>query len=71
MLVRASTDDDSVAVSLYGDNDGRRVEAKTGEREPLPDRDFAITVTRVIRYRDGRVVSQPFTTRYDKPPAGE
>jgi hypothetical protein len=35
----------------------------------LTDGDFAITVTRIVRYRDGRVARQPFTTRYDRPPA--
>ena len=33
--------------------------------------DFAITVTRVVRYADGDEQRQPFTTRYDKPPADE
>ncbi len=45
--------------------------AESGEREPLPDGDFAITVTRVVRYADGSEKRQPFTTRYDKPPADE
>ena len=35
VLIRTSTDNNSVAVSLYGDNGGRRVEAKAGAREPL------------------------------------
>ena len=71
VLIRASTDDNSVAVSLYGDNGGRRVQAKTGEREPYDGGDFQITVTRVVRYPDGRVARQPFTSRYDKPPPPE
>jgi vancomycin resistance protein YoaR len=71
VLIRTSTDAGSVAVSLYGDNGGRRVSARSGERMPTDGGDFAITVTRVVRYGDGRVVRQPFTTRYDKPPTGE
>ena len=71
VLVRASTAADSVAVSLYGDNGGRRVRAENGEREPLADRDFSIVVTRVVRFPDGRVAREPFTTRYDKPPEDE
>jgi vancomycin resistance protein YoaR len=71
VLIRTATDEGSVAVSLYGDNGGRRVRAQTGERVPLADGDFAITVTRVVRYAGGRVARQPFTTRYDRPPAHE
>ncbi|MDX6683063.1 MAG: hypothetical protein QOG94_3102 [Solirubrobacteraceae bacterium] len=68
VLVRTSTDAGSVAVSLYGHNGGRRVSAHAAARVPLDDGDFAITVTRVVRYADGRVARQPFTTRYDEPP---
>ena len=71
VLIRTSTDNNSVAVSLFGDNDGRRVEAKAADREPLPDGDFAVTVTREIRHRGGRLVREPFTTRYDRPPVDE
>ncbi|MEJ7825748.1 MAG: VanW family protein [Solirubrobacteraceae bacterium] len=71
ILIRASTDNNSVAVSLYGDNGGRRVEAKSGERKPLAGRDFSLVVTRELRYPDGKVVKEPFTTRYDDPPADE
>jgi vancomycin resistance protein YoaR len=71
VLIRTSTDDNSVAVSLYGNNGGRRVEAKTGDRMPVDGADFAVTVTREIRYPGGRTVQQPFTTKYDKPPADE
>ncbi len=68
VLVRTKTDGGAVTVRLYGDNGGRRVRAESGEREPLPDGDFAVTVTRVVRYSDGNEKRQPFTTRYDKPP---
>ncbi|HYF26040.1 MAG TPA: VanW family protein [Baekduia sp.] len=66
VLVRAVTDATSVTVSLYGDNGGRRVSARTGARRPVPGGDFAITVTRVIRYADGRTIRQPVTTTYRK-----
>ena len=68
VLVRAASSDTSVTVTLYGDNDDRRVNAKAGPRVALPGRDFSITVTRTIRHRDGRIVRQPFTTNYDGPP---
>lgn len=71
VLIRTKTDEGAVTVRLYGDNGGRRVRAETGEREPLPDGDFAITVTRVVRSADGEERRQPFTTRYDKPPPPE
>jgi vancomycin resistance protein YoaR len=71
VLVRTSSDESSVTVSLYGDNGGRRVRARSGERVALTDGDFAITVTRDVRYRDGHVARQPFTTRYDRPPPPE
>lgn len=64
ILVRASYTDTSVTVSLYGDNGGRRVQAKPGDRQPNPGGNFTITVTRVIRYPGGRVVEQPRTTSY-------
>jgi hypothetical protein len=60
-----------VTVRLYGDNGDRRVRAEAGERQPLTDGDFAITVTRVVSYADGKEQRQPFETRYDKPPAAE
>jgi hypothetical protein len=68
VLIRTKTDGGAVTVRLYGDNGGRRVRAETGERVPLDTGDFAITVTRVVRYADGNEKRQPFQTRYDKPP---
>jgi vancomycin resistance protein YoaR len=68
VLIRTATDDTSVTVSIYGDNGGRHVRAQSGEREPYPGGDFQITVTRLLRYPDGRLVRQPFTTHYDTPP---
>ncbi|PTL58345.1 VanW family protein [Paraconexibacter algicola] len=71
VLIRTFTDETSVTVSLYGDNGGRRVSADTGARRPVAGGDFAITVTRVVRYADGREVRQPYTTTYDQPAEGE
>ncbi len=65
VLVRTSYDSAGVTVTLYGDNGGRRVQAKAGEREPVDGGNFQITVTRTVRYADGRVVNQPTTTRYE------
>jgi len=71
VLIRTKTDEGAVTVRLYGDNGGRRVRAETGEPRPVDGHDFAITVTRVVRYPDGRVVRQPFETTYDNPPSDE
>ena len=68
VLVRTASTDTSVTVSLFGDNGGRVVSASTGERHAVPGQDFSITVTRVIRYADGREVRQPVTTTYELPP---
>ena len=71
VLIRAATDETSVAVSLYGADSRRRVRAETGSRMPVEGGDFAITVTRVLRFRDGKVDRQAYTTRYDRPPPPE
>lgn len=68
VLVRTASSATSVTVSLYGANGGRRVRARSGPRQPLPGRDFAVTVTREVVYPGGRRVRQPYTTSYDKPP---
>jgi vancomycin resistance protein YoaR len=70
VLIRSQATDTSVSVSLYGDNGGRRVRARSGERLPVPGGDFSVTVTREVRYPDGRVAEEPFTTTYDLPPEG-
>lgn len=67
IVVRSSASDTSVTVSLYGGNGGRRVRAVSGPRTTVPGRDFDITVTRVIRYSDGEVEREDFTTSYAKP----
>jgi len=71
VLIRSSTDATSVVVSLYGADDGRRVRAQAGERQSLDAGDFQITVTRLLRTADRRLVRQPYTTRYDRPPPPE
>jgi len=67
VLIRTFTDATSVTVTLYGDNGNRRVRAEPGERRKVGDEDFTIVVTRVVRYADGRLVREPFTTRYGNP----
>lgn len=64
ILVRATTTPTSITVRLYGNNGGRRVRATSSPRRPVPGGDFAVTVTRTIRYPGGRTVRQPFTTSY-------
>jgi vancomycin resistance protein YoaR len=65
VVVRTSWDDAGVTVALYGNNGSREVSASAGDREPVEGGDFQITVTRKIRYDDGRVAEQPVTTRYE------
>ncbi|MFT4036498.1 MAG: VanW family protein, partial [Patulibacter sp.] len=64
ILVRTSYTETSVTVTLYGHNGGRRVQAIPGDRQPNPGGNFTITVTRVVRYPDGRVTRTPRTTSY-------
>lgn len=71
VLVRTSYDDAGVTVRLYGDNGGRRVSAKAGDRESAEGGDFQITVTRTVRYADGRTDAQSSTTRYETEQKGE
>ncbi|MEJ7797524.1 MAG: hypothetical protein WKF42_03420 [Solirubrobacteraceae bacterium] len=71
ILVRSSSTPTTVTASLYGDNRGRRVRAESGPRQPLAGRNLAVTVTRRIRYADGGVERQPYTTSYDRPPSAE
>ncbi|HST38780.1 MAG TPA: VanW family protein [Conexibacter sp.] len=65
VLVRALAGDDSVTVSLYGDNGGRTVSAVNGARRPVPGGDFSIEVTRVVRFPDGRTDRSARTTTYN------
>ncbi len=64
VFVRTSSDATSVTVSLYGNNGGRRVQAQSGQRHPVPGGDFSLVNTRVIRYADGRTARERFTTTY-------
>jgi hypothetical protein len=66
ILIRTFTDDRSLTVTLYGDNGGRSVTATPGPREKIPGEDFQITVERTVRYGDGHVAKDSFTTKYDK-----
>jgi vancomycin resistance protein YoaR len=65
VLVRAAAGEDSVTVSLYGDNGGRTVSAVNGSRRPVPGGDFSIEVTRVVRHPGGRTDRSSRTTTYD------
>lgn len=71
VLVKTSYDDAGVTVRLYGDNGGRRVTAKAGDRQPVEGGDFQISVTRTVRYGDGRTASRATTTRYETEQKGE
>lgn len=71
VLIRASSAPTSVTVTLYGDTRGRRVRSQAADRVTTAAGAFSVVVTRVVRYKDGRTVRQPFTTRYDRPPAPE
>jgi vancomycin resistance protein YoaR len=66
ILIRTYADDAGVTVTLYGNNGGREVKAVPGDRVPNPNPggNFNITITRVIKYADGREVKQPSTTSY-------
>ena len=68
VLVDTSSTPTSVTASLFGHDEGRQVRSESGPRQAVPGGDFAITVTRVVHYGDGRVERQPFTTTYDLPP---
>jgi vancomycin resistance protein YoaR len=70
IVVRTSYDDAGVTVRLYGDNGGRRVTATPGDRQKVDGGDFQITVTRTIRYGDGRTVTSDSTTRYENEQEG-
>lgn len=65
VVVRAGYDDSGVTIALYGSNGRRKVSSSAGDREPVEGGDFQVTVTRKVRYGDGREVEQPVTTRYE------
>ncbi len=68
VLLRAKASGTSLSVAIYGRDDGRTVEAISGPRRPIPNRDFRITITRLLRL-PGRVPQKDsFTTTYNQPP---
>lgn len=67
VVVRSSASDTAVTVSIYGDNGGRRVSAKTQSRTDDGDGGFQITIDRVIVDGNGNRTSEPFTTTYGVP----
>ncbi len=68
VVVRSMTGQNSLTVALYGQGDGREVEAITGRRRPIAGRDFRITVTRVVRIPGQPAQKDSFTTAYNKEP---
>jgi len=66
VVVRSSTSDTSVTVSIYGGNGGRRVRAETKSRSDNKQGGFDITIDRVIVDGEGRS-REPFTTSYGRP----
>lgn len=67
VVIRSSAGDTSVTVSIYGDNDGRKVKADTQSRTANDQGGFDITVDRVIIEADGSRAREPFTTVYGVP----
>ena len=70
IFVRTTATSTSITVTLYGHDDGRRVEAIAGERQQVKGRDFRIRITRLIHLANGTVRRDGFTTTYNKPPEG-
>lgn len=71
VLVRTRVSATSLTVALYGIGDGRAVTATTGSRQPVPGKDFRITVVRTIARPNQSEVTARFTTTYNKPPEDE
>lgn len=70
VFVRTKVTSTSLTVTVYGHDDGRTVEGITGERRPVPGRDFRVRIDRLVRFPDGTVRRDGFTTTYNKPPEG-
>jgi len=68
VLVRAATTDNSLTVTLYGENDKRVVSGVSGPRVPVSGKDFRITITRTVEVPGRKPVTSRFTTTYNKPP---
>ena len=67
VVVRASTTDTSVTVSIYGGNGGRKVRAVTQSRSDNGEGGFDITIDRVIVDGDGSRERDSYTTSYGSP----
>lgn len=67
VVVRSSASDTAVTVSIYGDNGGRKVTAKTRSRTDTGDGGFDITIDRVVVDGDGNRATDSFTTNYGVP----
>ena len=67
VVVRTSVGPDSITVSLYGDNGGRKVRSEVGPRDAGSGGAFTIVVTRKTTYADGRVKDEPYRTAYGVP----
>ena len=71
VLVRANTTATSLTVAIYGRGDGRIVQALSGPRQPVPGRNFRISVSRILTVPGLAPARETFTTTYNKPPMGE
>lgn len=67
-VVKASTTARSVTVAIYGDNGGRTVSSRSGQRNPRPGGGFTIDVTRTVTGGDGKGGTRVFSTSYNPPP---
>lgn len=67
VTVRSSGSDTAVTVSIYGDNGGRKVRAKTISRSDNTHGGFDITIERIITTGDGTRKTDRFTTSYSRP----
>jgi len=71
VVLRTAVARTSLTVSLFGDNGGRQVQARTLERQARGNGGFSLTVQRTTRYPDGRMQQHVDRTTYNPPPAGE
>lgn len=68
VLVRTKVTSTSLTVTLYGVDDRRTVTGVSGPRQPVPGRDFRITITRTVSRPGAPSTTSRFTTTYNKPP---
>lgn len=71
ILLRTATTGTSVTVALYGRGDGRSVSAQSGARIPVRNRDFRITVNRILNRPGQPAQRRSFTTTYNPHPEEE